>query len=158
MYFSIFPDSEYYFDEDKERETDREKDCDIYKCVDEEDICLICWNPGNKQNEINILTEFSHIKSKCKCKPKLHTLCINEWIKKSPTCPICRTKLNIIIFTTDGKNIFLNCYIKCLSYTVGLLRFLCYVSFLNIFFLIFYNTIYIYYMSNNYYDDNYNIY
>lgn len=150
MYFSIFPSSEYYSDEDR--------DCEPIPLIDQEDICLICWNPGNKQNQINILTNFPHIKPKCKCNPKLHTLCINEWIKKTPTCPICRTKMNIIIFTIDGKNIFLNCYVKCLSYTVELLRILCYASFLNIFFIIFYNTVRIYYMANKYYEDDYEIY
>lgn len=150
MYFSIFSSSEYYSDEDR--------DCNKEQCIDTDEICLICWLPGDTQNQINILTNFSHIKPKCKCKPKIHTLCINEWIKKSPTCPICRTKMNIIIFTSDGKNIFINCYIKCISYTVYLLRFLCYASFLNLFFIIFYNGYSIYFMANNYYEDNYGIY
>ncbi len=150
MYFSIFSSSEYYSDEDR--------DYDTQSCIDEEDMCLICWLPGNKENEIHVLTNFSNIKPKCKCKPKLHTICINEWVKKSPTCPICRTKMNIIIFTADGKNVFINCYIKCISYTVELLRFLCYASFLNLFCIIFYNAFCIYYMSNKYYENNYEVY
>ena len=137
MYFSIFSSSEYYSDEDT--------DCNTDLFIDKDDICLICWLPGNTQNPVNILTNFSNIKPKCKCKPKLHTLCIDEWIQNSPTCPICRTKMNIIIFT-DGKNMLVNCYIKCISYTLWLLRFLCYISFLNLLLTIFYNTFFIYYM------------
>jgi hypothetical protein len=141
MYFSIFSSSEYYSDEDRHCNTD--------PCIDKDDICLICWLPGDSQNQINILTNFSNIKPKCKCKPKLHKLCIDEWIKKSPTCPICRTKMNTIIFT-DGKNMFVSCYMKCMSYTVFLLRLLCYASFLNLLLIIFYNTFFIYYMANDY--------
>ncbi len=149
MYFSVFSSSEYYSDEDRHCNTPR---------VDEDDLCLICWVPGDKKNEVKLLTDFSHIKPKCKCKPKIHTICINEWIKKSPTCPICRTNMNIIIFTTDGQNIFINCYIKCISYTICLLRILCYASFLNLFLLIFYNTYFIYFMANSYHQDDYGIY
>jgi hypothetical protein len=149
MYFSVFSSSEYYSDEDR--------DCNTHR-VDEDDLCLICWLPGDTKNEVKLLTDFSHIKPKCKCKPKIHTLCINEWIKKSPTCPICRTNMNIIIFTTDGQNIFINCYINCISYTICLLRILCYASFLNLFLIIFYNTYFIYFMVNSYHQDDYGIY
>ena len=56
MYFSIFSSSEYYSDEDR--------DCNIVPCIDKDDICLICWLPGDNQNQINILTNFSNIKPK----------------------------------------------------------------------------------------------
>jgi hypothetical protein len=152
MYFSIFNSYDYYSDEDTVR--------DIQTCDDEEDMCLICWLPGNNKNEIHVLTNFSNIKPKCRCNPKLHTACINEWVKKSPTCPICRTKMNIIIFTSDGQNVFINCYTKCVSYTVRFLRFIFYVSFFNLFFIIFTYTytIFIYYIANKYYEDDSGIY
>lgn len=127
MYFFIFNSSEYFSDEDRFRDTQPRDD--------EENMCLICWLPENKENKIHVLTNFSNIKPKCKCKPKLHTTCINEWVKKSQTCPICRTKMNIIIFTSDSKNIFINCYIKCVSYIVGLLRYIYYASFFIILFI-----------------------
>lgn len=148
MYFSIFSSSEYYSDEDIDSEL----------IINEDDICLICWLPGEQQNQIKLLSEFSHIKPKCKCKPKLHPHCINEWIMKTPSCPICRTKMNIIIFTPDNTNVFINCYIVCVSYTVNFLRILCYASFINLFCLIFYNFYYMYNTTNNYYEDNYGIY
>lgn len=148
MYFSIFSSSEYYSDEDIDSEL----------IINEDDICLICWLPGEEQNQIKLLSEFSHIKPKCKCNPKLHYQCINQWIMTTPTCPICRTKMNIIIFTPDNTNIVINCYIICVSYTVHFLRILCYASFINLFFLIFYNFYYIYNATHNYYHDDYGIY
>lgn len=143
MYFSVFSSSEYY---------DKDGHCNTSRLVDDndDDLCLICWLPNEETNEIKLLTDFSHINPKCKCKPKIHTLCINEWIKKSTTCPICRTNMNVIIFTHDGQNI----YIKCISYTICLLQILYYASLFNLFLIILYN---IYFMLNNY-EDNYKIY
>jgi hypothetical protein len=148
MYFSVFSSSEYYSDED----------IDNKLVIDEDQLCLICWLPNEESNEIKLLSDFSHIKPKCKCKPKLHALCINEWIKKSPSCPICRTKLNIIVLTSDKKNMFISCYIKCCIYSIKLLRFGCYASFINLLCLLFYNVYSIYFMVNNYHEDDYGIY
>jgi hypothetical protein len=148
MYFSIFTSSEYDSDDDINNEL----------VVKEDDLCLICWLPAEEKNQIKILSEFSHIKPKCKCKPKLHSECINEWIIKTPSCPICRTKMNIIIFTDDNKNVVINCYIVCVSYTVYFLRVLCYTSLINLLCLLFYNVYCIYIMTNTFYQDDYGVY
>lgn len=148
MYFSVFSSSEYCSDEDINNNIS----------IDEDDhLCLICWLPQEEQNEIKLLSEFSHIKPNCKCKPKLHSTCINDWITKSPTCPICRTKMNIIIFTTNNENILINCYIVCISYTVQLLKFISYASFINLLCILFYNIFSIYNMTNTLYEDDYGI-
>jgi hypothetical protein len=148
MYFSVFSSSEYYSDEDVDNKL----------IIDKDQLCLICWLPTEETNKIKLLSEFSHINPKCKCKPKLHTLCINEWIKKTPSCPICRTQMNIIVFNSDNKNLFINCYIKCCMYSVKLLRFGCYASFINLLFLLLYNIYSIYFMTNQYNQDDYGIY
>jgi len=89
MYFPVYSTSEYYSNNDISNN----------KLIDKnDDICLICWLPQEKHNEIKLLSEFLHIKINCNCKPKLHYTCINEWIKQTQTCPICRTQINIIIF------------------------------------------------------------
>ena len=30
------------------------------------------------------------------CNHYFHLSCLNEWVRKSATCPVCRTKLNVI--------------------------------------------------------------
>lgn len=135
MYFPVFSSSEYYSN----------KDINNNKFIDENNaICLICWLPQEKHNEIKLLSEFLHIKINCNCKPKLHYNCINEWIKQSQTCPICRTKINII-FTTNNNN----CYIFCISFTIKLLTIICHVSFAHLLCILFYNIFYIYMITNN---------
>lgn len=149
MYFSVFSSSEYYSNDDINNN---------HISIKEDDLCLICWLPQEEQNEIKILSDFSHIKPNCKCKPKLHSTCINNWIKKSPTCPICRTKMNIIIFTTNPENILINYYIICISYTLQLLKIISYASFVNLLCLLFYNIYNIYIMTNTLYEDDFRIY
>jgi hypothetical protein len=54
--------------------------------------CFICFMPYEQNNPIKMLTEFSHITLKCKCNANIHLLCLNNWIQKTRSCPICRTK------------------------------------------------------------------
>ena len=53
MYFSIYPSSEYYSDED----LDNNDDNNII--VDDNDICIICWLPGEKNNIIKQVQDLS---------------------------------------------------------------------------------------------------
>jgi len=145
MYFSVFSSYEYYEDKDN---------------VNTDDVCLICWLPTEETNKIKLLSNFLHINPNCKCNPKIHSICINEWIKKSQSCPICRTKINIIMVTSDKNNMFVNYYIIFMSYTIYFLRILCYISFVNLLCLFLYNAyyMYIYIMTNKFYKDDYDIY
>jgi hypothetical protein len=54
--------------------------------------CFICFMPYEQNNPIKMLSDFSHIIQKCKCNAKIHLLCLNNWIKNTQSCPICRTK------------------------------------------------------------------
>ena len=108
------------------------------------DICLICWMSYEDNNKLKILSDFSHITTKCNCKSKIHFICLNIWIKKTPSCPICRTKIKINIFNSEHKNIFVNYYIE---YKIYILKILCFVSFINLLFITFYNIYSIYYFS-----------
>jgi len=82
MYFSVFLSSEYYSDEDITNNIS----------IDKDKLCLICWLPQEEQNEIKLLSEFSHIKTNCKCKPNLHSTCINDWIKNHKHVPFVELK------------------------------------------------------------------
>lgn len=159
MYFSIFSSYEfYYFNEDSDTDlpinTDKDKNKD--EDNDKDDICIVCWFPGDI-NELKQLSQFSYFKPKCECKPKIHKLCMDEWIKKNPSCPICRTKMNVIVFSSNSNsnNIFINCYIIFVEYTVYLFKIICYASFLNLLCIIIYNLYFIYFIKYTTYQDNY---
>jgi len=83
--------------------------------------CFICFMPYEQNNPIKMLSDFSHIIQKCKCNAKIHLLCLNNWIQKTQSCPICRTKctslqksnlrkyyviINIYLFIILTYNIF----------------------------------------------------
>jgi len=149
MYFSVFPSSEYNFNE--------EINIDNKLTNEEDDICLICWLPSEEKNDIKYLSDFSHIKPKCNCKPKLHLICINDWLQNSQSCPICRKKMNIIILTTNNKNFLSNCYIICISFTVHFFRLMFYISSINLLCLLIYKIYSICYIENSYKIYNYEI-
>ena len=63
----------------------------IKKVTHNNDECFICFMPYEQNNPIKMLSEFSHISLKCKCNTNIHLLCLNNWIYKTHSCPICRT-------------------------------------------------------------------
>lgn len=121
MYYSVFQSSEYNSDEIDHKLKEEE---DINKPEDinnPEDIdnCIICWQPGCETNKLYLLPEIPNIQLYCDCQPKIHQQCLNVWIIKTRSCPICR-KLITIKVHLNRNSIFLNMrlfagqYIKCL--------------------------------------------
>lgn len=115
----------------------------------EKDCCLICWTHSEKDNQIKLLSDFSHINVICKCQPKIHQKCLDVWINKNKSCPICRRKITVRLLKSGNTN-FINCYIYCVEYTVRGLRILCYISFVNLMCLFFYNIYSIYFIVSTY--------
>lgn len=142
MYFCIYPSCEYNSDEE-------------YTNNNDNDLCLICWLPKEKNNDIKLLTDFSNIKVNCECNPKIHYLCLNDWITKTKSCPICRKEIKFVIVSSNNKNVILYFFTE---YIIYFLRILCYSSLINLFCLLFYNTYNIYLMINTYYQDDYGTY
>jgi hypothetical protein len=147
MYFSLYPSSEYYSDEDNDNKI---------VCVDEKDIlekeiCIICWLPSYKTNKIQILSEFKQIHTICKCQPRIHSVCLENWTARSLSCPICRKKITINNFqSNNNNNILMCCYIFCLDKTLYCLRILSYASFLNLICILIYNLYYNYIITTDY--------
>jgi hypothetical protein len=110
MYFSVFQSSEYNADEQDEiikiKTTNNE----------EIDNCIICWHPGDNYKKLYILTEIPNIILGCDCEPKIHQDCLNEWLKNTPSCPICRKKIGVNIHLRMRLKISLciSRYIQCL--------------------------------------------
>ena len=101
---------------------------------DENDICFICWINTNENNKLIQLEQICNINKKCKCNPKIHSLCLNDWIKCTLTCPICRQRLTVDEPKTKSIIIFNKlcieytlCFLKCMSYSL-LIVILCLLS------------------------------
>jgi len=62
---------------------------------EEEDIvqCLICWETRTDENEIYKMKHIELFESNCSCDCNFHLICFYDWVKKTPTCPICREEL-----------------------------------------------------------------
>jgi hypothetical protein len=73
---------------------DREKD--NYK-----EQCIVCWEFSSKDNEIYKMKHIPLFVSDCLCNCDVHLVCFVDWIKKTPTCPICRVDL---MFDTETFN------------------------------------------------------
>ena len=95
--------------------------------------CFICFMPYEQNNPIKMLSDFSHIIQKCKCNAKIHLLCLNNWIKKTQSCPICRTKCTSLQKSNLRKYyVIINIYIFIiLTYNI----FVCLIIFKRILFL-----------------------
>ena len=59
--------------------------------------CVICLEKN--ANSINLLN--SNFIKDCTCNFNIHDTCLNEWIQKKPSCPICNT---VLIQNTDVEN------------------------------------------------------
>ena len=54
-----------------------------------DDTCLICWDSDS------MVVHFHSIYNKCRmcsCTGYFHIPCIETWVRKNKTCPICRTR------------------------------------------------------------------
>lgn len=57
--------------------------------------CLICWESENNNNKITNMKNITMFSSNCDCDCYFHLQCFFDWVKKTPTCPICRNVLTI---------------------------------------------------------------
>lgn len=148
MYFSIYPLSEYYSINDNDI-----IHTDII--IDEKDICIICLMKQEQTNKIKQLSSFPHIISTCGCNPKIHISCLDNWIKHSLSCPICRTKISINLFQIHTHKYF---HMFLLQNRTHLFHILCYISFMNFVFIFFYNIYSLYFFTQTYYEELYDEY
>lgn len=119
--FSLFLPNEIYFYND------------IIEVNDNKDLCFICWMPSEKNNVINKLSLFSDMNISCKCSPKIHKLCLDDWINKNESCPICRTKMY-------PKKYLKQNHIIIFKYTTYLLLSLFYINLLSLILYFLYNS------------------
>jgi len=65
----------------------------------EKEQCIVCWEFSSKDNEIYKMKHIPLFVSDCLCNCDVHLLCFVDWVKKTPTCPICREDLMFNIET-----------------------------------------------------------
>ena len=70
--------------------------------------CMICWETDDMSIEFDSIYKNYR---KCKCKSYFHPDCIEVWISKQNSCPICRSKLyKDITYIDNYMNITSNFY------------------------------------------------
>ena len=62
--------------------------------------CIVCLEKtDSKLSEVSFKTcENQILEKKCACECYVHNDCLNTWILTKESCPICRDKLNILVF------------------------------------------------------------
>jgi hypothetical protein len=147
MYYILYTSSEQY---------ENKLDSNVIEEDETNKICLICLLPSHENNVIKKIKEFSHIYSVCNCNPSFHYICLEDWIKISSSCPICRK--TIIINKQNLPNNYINVltyFIFWVNLSISILRAATVISMLNLFLLCIYNYYFIFYIKYEYFDDYY---
>lgn len=108
MYFQIYNhlDSDNNFSESESNNLEIYKEINAYECI-------ICLEKNSKKFAIVKLTNAliknekdDRLEKKCLCESFIHQYCLNKWVKKNESCPICREKFNEIAKPHENKTIY----------------------------------------------------
>ena len=139
MYDLLYIISKYY----KKQQDDK-----VFNDEQTNKLCLICWLPSNKNETIQNMKTISHIVVICDCNPIFHKKCLDIWINKTSSCPICRKKITItseiiITETTINKHIDILTYaIFIYNIATNTLRFATCIIIIHLFLQCFYIIVY----------------
>lgn len=128
MYYTIYTSSDYYDEKEKEKNNSlKEYDGNI---------CLICLLPDKHKDLVQNMKQFSYILSTCDCNALFHSNCLETWIVKSQSCPICRIQLTY----TFNYNFKFDNLIKIFvdNYTNAYFQIINFISIINLFFLLYF--------------------
>jgi hypothetical protein len=110
----------------------------INKNINQEKFCIICWSKGETNDQLYFIKDFNKYIVSCNCNVLMHFNCLHEWIEKTNSCPICRKDINL----QDKNDVFFiqfKLYLTAYRYTLGLFRFVSFISILNFIWLIIFN-------------------
>lgn len=149
MYFPTFSSYNSLSDEDT---------IENYINIDDPDVCIICWLPSHNKNQIVRLNDYftttTTTTTTCKCNPRIHPSCFNDWIQKTYTCPICRKNIPIQIQHLTNHSIHTFTYIFVfLNFATKAIRNATIVSIINLFILFFYNLYIMYHIRREYFNE-----
>jgi hypothetical protein len=113
----------------------------INKNVSQEKLCIICWLKNESNDQLYFIKDFDKYIVSCNCNVLMHSNCLNEWIQKTNSCPICRKDIyyyDIYFLDKDSDFFFRNLkqYITAYQYFLGVLRFATFLSIINFIWLI----------------------
>jgi hypothetical protein len=117
-----------------------------YMAIDEDKtnkLCLICWVHSIDNNPIQKMQSLSGIVTVCKCNPLFHYNCIEDWVNRTSSCPICRKKITFNSTTITNNNGY--------NIATNIIRFTTIVSFVNIALLFIYNFYLYFYVKQEYF-------
>ena len=121
----------------------KQQDDKVFNDEQTNKLCLICWLPSNKNETIQNMKTISHIVVICDCNPIFHKKCLDIWINKTSSCPICRKKITIITETTINKHIDILTYaIFIYNIATNTLRFATCITTIHLFLQCFYIIVY----------------
>lgn len=125
-----------------------EDDTNVIKDDETNNICLICWVPSVDNSIVLKMKEYPNIITICNCNAEFHSSCLEEWIEKTHSCPICRKK--ITIYNQDLMNNYattVTYFIVCFNLCTQVLRVATIISLINVFLLFTYNIYFMVYVK-----------
>ena len=107
MHFQTYNhlDSDNNFSESETINFETIKDMNNYECI----ICLeknsVKFVITKLSNALFINKQKMPLEKTCECECFIHKICLNKWVKKCESCPICREKFNENINPIDDQTI-----------------------------------------------------
>ena len=124
--------------------------------------CLICLSESKKNDVIKKMKEFSNLYIICDCNPTFHYTCLENWVERTASCPICRKKIRINKHNNDINQVVnpiinpIAHFIFYCDFNIFMLRIITIVLTINIFLFFIYNCYFMNYMLHEYSYEQFN--
>lgn len=124
--------------------------------------CLICLSESKKNDVIKKMKEFSNLYIICDCNPTFHYTCLENWVERTSSCPICRKKIRINKHNNDINQVVnpiinpIAHFIFYCDFNIFMLRIITLVLTINIFLFFIYNCYFMNYMLYEYSYEQFN--
>ena len=124
--------------------------------------CLICLSESKKNDVIKKMKEFSNLYIICDCNPTFHYTCLENWVERTSSCPICRKKIRINKHNNDINPVVnpivnpIAHFIFYCDFNIFMLRIITLVLTINIFLFFIYNCYFMNYMLYEYSYEQFN--
>jgi len=102
----------------------------------QENLCIICWSKNEINDELFYIKNLDKYIVTCNCNVLMHVDCLDIWIQKTNSCPICRKNITY----NENHLKIITYYIIGYNYIIKLLRFATILSILNFICLLICNT------------------
>jgi hypothetical protein len=111
-----------------------------FKKKHQDKLCIICWVKNEPDDELYYIKDFDQYIVSCNCNVLMHGNCLDQWILKTNSCPICRKQIsgNYHYLQYDNTNyiLIIKYYLIVYNNTIKILKFFSYLSVINFFCLI----------------------